>query len=270
MERVTIPASHGPEPVADKFARYPSLSGQVVFISGGASGLGAEFVEQFARQGSAVAFADIDDTAAIALADRLESIGLRRPIYQHADVRDVANYQEILAGIAATMGSITILVNNAANDERHDSAAIDPARWSELLAINLGHHLFAIQAVVPGMRALGGGSIINLGSVAAHAPFTGMPAYIAAKAGVEGLTRTLARELGPARIRVNCVIPGWVMTARQLRERVTAQTELLLDEAQCLPDRLMPADIARLVLWLGATDSAMCTGQNWVADAGWT
>ena len=217
-----------------------------------------------------VASADIDDAAAHALAERLESQGLPRPLYRHADVADASNYQKVLAAIAATTGPISVLVNNAANDQRHDSATIDPAAWSALLAVNLSHHFFAIQAVTPGMRTLGGGSIINLGSVAAHAPFTGMPSYIAAKAGVEGLTRTLARELGPDRIRVNCVIPGWVMTQRQLRERVTAETEVILDQSQCLPGRLQPADIARLVLWLAADDSAMCTGQNWVADAGWS
>lgn len=256
--------------MTDGYAQYPSLAGRVVFISGGATGLGAEFVEQFAHQGSIVAFADIDDGAAAVLTDRLESLGLRRPLYRHADVRHIPAYQEVLAEVAAVAGPISVLVNNAANDERHDSALLDPTTWSELLAVNLGHHLFAIQAVAPVMRELGGGSIINLGSVAAHAPFVGMPAYIAAKAGVEGLTRTMARELGPARIRVNCVIPGWVMTERQLRERVTPEAERTLDESQCLPGRLVPADIARLVLWLGAADSAMCTGQNWVADAGWT
>jgi NAD(P)-dependent dehydrogenase (short-subunit alcohol dehydrogenase family) len=255
---------------AQEFASYPSLAGKVVFISGGASGLGAEFVEQFARQGATVAFADIDDAAADVLADRLVALGLERPLYRHADVRDLTAYQAVLADIADAVGPVAVLVNNAANDERHDTSVIDPTRWTELLAVNLGHHLFAIQAVAPGMRGLGGGSIINLGSVAAHAPFTGMPAYIAAKAGVEGLTRTLARELGPDRIRVNCVIPGWVMTERQLRERVTPDAERILDESQCLPGRLVPADIARLVLWLGAADSAMCTGQNWVADAGWS
>ena len=270
MERVTISAFDGRAPVSGDFAHYPSLNGQVVFISGGASGLGAEFVEQFARQGAVVAFADLDDAAAVVLADRMENLGLGRPLYRHADVRNGSDYQGALADIAAITGPISVLVNNAANDERHDTATIDPARWSELLAVNLSHHLFAIQAVALGMRELGGGSIINLGSVAAHAPFIGMPAYIASKAGVEGLTRTLARELGPAHIRVNCVIPGWVMTERQLRERVTPEAERTMDESQCLPGRLVPADVARLVLWLAAADSAMCTGQNWVADAGWS
>jgi NAD(P)-dependent dehydrogenase (short-subunit alcohol dehydrogenase family) len=256
--------------MSQNFAQYPSLAGQVVFISGGATGLGAEFVEQFARQGSTVAFADIDDEAADVLAERLAAEGLPRPLYRHADVRDIPGYQKVLAEVAAVTGPIAVLVNNAANDVRHDSAVLDPTTWADLLAVNLGHHVFAMQTVAPGMRELGGGSIINLGSVAAHAPFVGMPAYIAAKAGVEGLTRTMARELGPDRIRVNCVIPGWVMTERQLRERVTPEAERILDESQCLPGRLVPADIARLVLWLGAADSAMCTGQNWVADAGWT
>ena len=253
----------------NRYASYPSLHHQVVFISGGATGLGAEFVEQFAEQGARVAFVDIDEQAGIELCDRQEAKGLSRPLFQVADVRDIAGYQTAMTAVEDALGPISTLVNNAANDERHESAAVDLAYWNDKLAVNLSHHFFAIQAAAPGMRRRGGGSIINLGSVAAHAPFTGMPAYIAAKAAVEGLTRTLARELGPDAIRVNCVIPGWVMTQRQLRERVTPDTDRILDESQCLKERLVPADVARMVLWLAADDSAMCTGQLWVVDGGW-
>jgi NAD(P)-dependent dehydrogenase (short-subunit alcohol dehydrogenase family) len=167
------------------------------------------------------------------------------------------------------LGPISVLVNNAANDQRRDSDQVDLEFWNDKLAVNLSHHFFAVQAVVPGMRALGGGSIINLGSVSVHIPLTSVAPYVASKAAIEGLTRTLARELGEFRIRVNCVIPGWIMTARQLRDWVTPEAERLIESSQSLPDKLRPADVARLVLWLAADDSAMCTGQNWVVDGGW-
>jgi NAD(P)-dependent dehydrogenase (short-subunit alcohol dehydrogenase family) len=253
----------------DRYARYPSLRGRTVLVSGGASGLGAEFVQQFCVQGAAVAFVDLDHAAAARLCDEIEATGRHRPLYLPADVRDVPAYTAAIAAAARSLGPISILVNNAANDERRDSSLMDLDYWNDKLAVNLSHHFFATQAVTSGMRALGGGSIINLGSVAVHIPLTELPAYVAAKAAIEGLTRTLARELGPARIRVNCVVPGWVMTERQLRDWVTPEAERLIESSQSLPQKLVPADVARLVLWLAADDSAMCTGQKWVVDAGW-
>lgn len=251
------------------YARYPSLAERTVWISGGATGLGAEFVRQFSDQGARVAFADIDEGAARDLCEEVAATGAFRPLFLPADVTDVPAYTAAIDRAAQRLGAFSVLVNNAANDERRDSAEIDQAFWDERIAVNLRHHFFAIQRVAEGMRARGGGSIINLGSVSAHIPLTRMPVYIAAKSAVEGLTRTLARELGPAGIRVNCVIPGWVMTQRQLRDWVTPEAERLMDDSQSLPGRLVPADVARLVLWLAADDSAMCTGQNWVVDAGW-
>ena len=251
------------------YAYYPSLRDRTVLVSGGATGLGAEFVQQFSAQGSRVAFVDIDEGGARRLCDDVEGTGSPRPLFLAADVRDTPGYVAAIAEAARTLGPISILVNNAANDERHDLSEVDSGYWNDKIAVNVSHHFFAIQAVAEGMRALGGGSIINLGSVSVHIPLTGMPAYVASKAAIEGLTRTLARELGRDRIRVNCVIPGWVMTERQLRDWVTPEAERLIESSQSLKERLVPADVARLVLWLAADDSAMCTGQNWVVDGGW-
>jgi NAD(P)-dependent dehydrogenase (short-subunit alcohol dehydrogenase family) len=251
------------------YAGYPSLRNRSVFISGGATGLGAEFVSQFSAQGARVAFVDIDDEPARRLCDEVAAQGWGRPLYLKADVRDVPTLVDAITVAAAELGPITTLVNNAANDQRRQAGEIDQAFWDDKIAVNLRHHFFAIQAVIEGMKQLGGGSIVNLGSVSVHIPLIELPAYVAAKAGIEGLTRTLAHELGPHRIRVNCVIPGWVMTERQLRDWVTPEAERQIEAAQSLPDKLVPADVARLVLWLAADDSEMCTGQKWVVDAGW-
>ncbi|OZM84242.1 3-oxoacyl-ACP reductase [Pseudonocardia sp. MH-G8] len=251
------------------YAVYPSLRDKVAFVSGGSTGLGAEFVASLAAQGVRVGFADIDEPGAKALAAQVREQGHPEPLFVPADIRDVDALQGGIRQVAETLGPISVLVNNAANDQRHDSAEVTPAYWDEAMAVNLRHHFFAIQEAVPGMRALGGGSIVNLGSVSAHADFTGIPAYITAKAGIEGMTRTLARELGPDRIRVNCVIPGWVLTERQRTLWFTPEAAENVKQAQCLEDNVMPADVARMVLWLAAADSAMCTGQKWVVDGGW-
>ena len=255
-------------PVA--FATYPSLRGRVAFVSGGASGLGAEFVAQLAAQGMRVAFVDIQDDAGHALAETLRRRGDPEPFYQHCDVRDIQALQEAIAAAGERLGPVTVLVNNAANDERHAVETLDVHAWDDLLNVNLRHHFFATQAVVPMMRTAGHGSVVNLGSISAHIDLTDLPVYITAKAGIEGLTRTLARELGPDGIRVNCVIPGWVMTERQLTHWVTPEAEASIARNQCLPQRLYPPDIARLVLWLAAEDSRSCTAQTWTVDGGWT
>jgi D-xylose 1-dehydrogenase len=252
-----------------RYAVYPSLRDRVAFVSGGATGLGSEFVSALAAQGVRVGFADIDVAGAERLLDRLSRTDCPKPLFVEADVRDIARLRAAIAEVADGFGPVSILVNNAANDERHDSQAVDEAYWDNAIAVNLKHHFFATQAVVPGMRALGGGSIINLGSVSAHTDFVGLPAYVTAKAGIEGLTRTLARELGLDRIRVNCLIPGWIFTERQLEQFVTPETLAKLDQVQSLKDNITPADVARMVLWLAADDSAMCTGQKWIVDGGW-
>jgi D-xylose 1-dehydrogenase len=255
--------------VSERFATYPSLRGQVAFISGGATGLGAEFVTQLAAQGVRVAFVDLQDDAAHALAEEVAGRGHRRPLYQHCDVRDIAALQAAIAATGERLGLVTVLVNNAANDQRHSVDTLSVAEWDDRLNVNLRHHFFATQAAVPMMRAAGRGSVINLGSISAHIDLMDLPVYITAKAGIEGVTRTLARELGPDGIRVNCVVPGWIMTERQLRQWVTPEAEASLARNQCLPQKICPADVARLVLWLAAEDSRACTAQMWIVDGGW-
>lgn len=251
------------------FALYPSLKGRTAFISGGATGLGAEFVSQLAAQGAKVAFVDLDEEAGTKLAASIAERGDPEPFFQIADVRDIRTLQQAITRASEALGPITVLVNSAANDTRRSVAEIDPDLWDEGIAVNVRHHFFAAQTVWPMMKAAGGGSIINLGSISAHVDITDLPVYITAKAGIEGLTRTLARELGPDGIRANCVIPGWIMTPRQLERWVgDAEREKIL-AAQCLPELLYPADVARMVLWLAADDSRLATGQTWVVDGGW-
>ena len=192
------------------------------------------------------------------------------PFFQPCDVRDIAALQAAIAACGERLGPVTVLVNNAANDRRHAVETLSVDEWDELQEVNVRHHFFATQAAVPMMRAAGGGSVINLGSIAAHIDLPDLPVYITAKAGIEGLTHTLARELGPDRIRVNCILPGWVMTERQLTHWVTPDAEESIRRNQCLPDRLYPDDVARLMLWLAADDSRACTAQKWVVDGGWT
>ena len=251
-------------PRVSEFATYPSLRGQVAFVSGGASGLGAEFVAQLAAQGVRVGFVDIQDDAGEALAEQVGGL------YQRCDVRDVAALQAAIATTGERLGPVTVLVNNAANDHRQSVETLSVAEWDEFMEINLRHHFFATQAAVPMMRAAGRGSVVNLGSISAHIDLMDLPVYITAKAGIEGLTRTLARELGPDGIRVNCVLPGWVMTERQLTNWINPEAEASIERNQCLPQKLYPADVARLVLWLAAEDSRSCTAQKWVVDGGWT
>jgi NAD(P)-dependent dehydrogenase (short-subunit alcohol dehydrogenase family) len=249
----------------ERFATYPSLRGRTAFVSGGASGLGAEFVEQLAAQGCRVAFVDLDRDRGEALASRLGDAGLFMP----CDVRDVAARTAALRRAHAAFGPVRILVNNAANDTRDRVAAVTEALWDDRMAVNVRHHFFAAQAVADSMREAGGGSIVNLGSISAHIDLMDLPGYITAKSGVEGLTRTLAREYGPWGIRVNCIVPGWIMTERQLSEWVTPEAEAAIDRNQCLPQRLYPDDVARMLLWLAADDSRSCTAQTWVVDGGW-
>ena len=254
--------------MSDAFAVYPSLRDRGVFVTGGASGIGAEEVTQFARQGAKVAFVDIDDAAAAALIARLRAEGHAAPWYQNCDVTNIPALQAAIAGAAGALGSITALVNNAANDQRHRWQDMTAAYWDERMAVNLRHQFFAIQAVAPIMKAAGGGSIVNFGSISWHAGQGGMPAYTTAKAAVEGLTKGMARDLGPDGIRVNTVIPGWIMTQRQIDLWLTPEAETALLQSQCLKTKLVPADVARMALWLASDDSRMCTSQLWVVDAG--
>jgi D-xylose 1-dehydrogenase len=251
-----------------QFAVYPSLHGKTVFVTGGASGIGAAEVSHFAEQGAKVAFVDIADDAAAALTARLKDAGNPEPFYQHCDLRDIASLRTAIQTAGEKLGPITVLVNNAANDQRHKWEDVTVEYWDERLATNLRHQFFALQAVVPMMRQAGGGSIVNFGSISWHTNGGGMPAYTTAKAAVEGLTKGMARDLGPDKIRVNTVIPGWVMTQRQIDLWLTPEAEADLMKAQCLKEKVYPDDLARMVLWLASDDSRMCTSQLWVVDGG--
>jgi NAD(P)-dependent dehydrogenase (short-subunit alcohol dehydrogenase family) len=251
------------------FARYPSLQGVVVLVTGGGSGIGAAIVEQFALQGARVAFLDVADAASARLVDDLRSRCLHSPVFLHCDLVDVTALKAAVAQIEAQLGPVRVLVNNAASDDRHTFAGVTPEYWDERIAVNLRHQFFATQAVVPRMAAAGGGSIINMSSIAWMIPSTGLPAYVTAKAGIVGLTRTLARELGEANIRVNCVLPGAIMTERQRRLWMTPAYLSEIMQRQSLKRELMPEEVARLVLFLAADDSAGITNQSYVIDGGW-
>lgn len=248
-------------------AIYPSLAGKVVMVTGGASGIGEEIVRSFAAQGARVGFVDIQADRGTELADELQSAGHSVSFFS-CDLKDIDAFRAAADRMAATFGPITILVNNAANDERHDWAKVTPAYFDERLATNLRHFFFAIQMVAPGMMAARNGSIINLGSIAAWEGDREMTLYSAAKAAIHGLTRSFARDLGRHRIRVNTVVPGWVMTERQ--RRLWASPEALTHHLrrQCLPDPVHPIHVACLVLFLASDDSAMCTAGSYLVEAG--
>jgi NAD(P)-dependent dehydrogenase (short-subunit alcohol dehydrogenase family) len=250
-------------------ARYPSLQDRVVFVTGGGSGIGASVVEHFCAQGSRVSFVDLAETASIALCETIAARGHHRPRFIACDLRNIEALRAAIAETAVAEGPIRVLVNNAGNDDRHRLEDVSVEYWDDRMAVNLRHQLFAAQAVRPQMRDAGGGSIINFGSVTWMIGDGDCAAYVTAKAAINGLTRALARELGPENIRVNCVVPGWVMTPRQLELWVTPEGEAQIDSSQCLKGRLYPPDLARMVLFLAANDSRMCTSQNFIVDAGW-
>jgi D-xylose 1-dehydrogenase len=252
----------------DNLARYPSLVQRSVLVTGGASGIGAAIVEAFAQQGSRVAFLDRDESAAAVLLERLGK-GADTPLFLSCDLTDIAALREAIGRAAVALGPITTLINNAARDDRHAIEAVTPEMWDGIMANNLRHQFFAAQAVIAGMEASGGGAIVNLGSISWMIGQGGMPGYLSAKAAITGLTRALARDLGPKNIRVNSVVPGWTMTERQLALWLTPEAEKDLMARQCLKRRLMPRDIANMVLFLAADDSAMCTNQSYVVDGGW-
>ena len=243
---------------------YPSLAGRTVFVSGGASGIGAALVARFAGQGCRVAFCDIDDVAAQALVATLAP-AVR---YHRCDLRDIAAFRATLAAVEAEFGVVTVLVNNAARDDRHKIEDVTPDYWDERFAVNLRHHFFAVQAVAPGMSSAGGGSIINMGSVSWMRATPGMVAYTAAKAAIHGLTRTLARELGARNIRVNSIVPGAILTERQKKLWLTPELDRELLDAQCLKFRLVEDDVARAALFLASDEARGVTGINLIVDAG--
>jgi D-xylose 1-dehydrogenase len=249
------------------FARYPSLRDRVVLITGGGSGIGAAIVEQFARQGARVAFLDREQEASGELVKTLSSVAPL--LFLACDLTNIAELRACMGQAEAQLGPVRVLVNNAASDDRHRFAEVTPEYWDERMAVNLRHHFFAIQAAVPGMTAAGGGSIINMSSIAWMIPSTGLPAYVTAKAGIVGLTRTMAHELGVSNIRVNAVLPGAILTERQRRLWWTPEYEAEIFARQCLKRELTPDDVARLVLFLAADDSSAITNQSYVIDGGW-
>jgi D-xylose 1-dehydrogenase len=257
-------------PTSSSLATYPSLRGQRVFITGGATGIGAAIVEAFAEQGAQVAFVDVAETEAAALAQRLSAAGRPAPWWRACDVRDVGALQAAIAQAINELGDFSTLVNNVARDDRHTLESVTPEYWDERMAVNQRPAFFAIQAVVPGMQRLGGGSIINLGSTGWQTKGSMFPCYSIAKSSVNGLTRGLADSLGPDRIRINTVSPGWVMTERQIKLWLNAEGEESIKRNQCLPDKMQPSDVARMVLFLASADGAMCTAQEFKVDAGWS
>jgi NAD(P)-dependent dehydrogenase (short-subunit alcohol dehydrogenase family) len=252
------------------YATYPSLRERVVLVTGGGSGIGASIVEHFCAQGSRVGFLDIDRSASERLCDEIAAAGRGQPLFFHCDLRDIAALRAAIRDVRRRLGPIRVLVNNAAHDERHPLDAVTPEYWDERFAVNLRHQFFAAQAVYPDMAAAGGGAIVNIGSTSWIVGQGGMPGYTTAKSAVAGLTRALARDLGPHGIRVTCVVPGWIMTERQVRLWLTPEAEAELLRRQCLKRKLVPEDIARAVLFFAADDSAGCTAQSYVIDAGWT
>jgi D-xylose 1-dehydrogenase len=252
---------------AARGATYPSLAGKRVIVSGGGSGIGAGIVEGFARQGAAVAFVDVQDEASAALVERLADAAVQ-PVYVHCNIADCADYSARIGQMIEQLGGCDVLVNNAASDDRHRVDDVTPEYWDERMAVNLKHQFFAARAVIPAMRAAGGGSIINLGSISWHLGLADLVIYQTAKAAIEGMTRSLARELGRDNIRVNAIIPGNVQTPRQM-QWYTPEGEAGIVAAQCLDGRIQPADIAAMALFLASDDARFCTAHNYWVDAGW-
>lgn len=250
-------------------ALFPSLRGQRVFITGGGTGIGAAIVAAFAEQGAQVAFVDVAEAESAALARSLSDAGHSAPWWRVCDVRDVAALKAAVDAATEALGDFSTLVNNVARDDRHTLESVTPDYWDERMAVNQRPAFFAVQAIVPGMRRLGGGSVINMGSTGWQSKGSDYPCYAIAKSSVNGLTRGLAGSLGRDRIRVNTVSPGWVMTERQIKLWLNAEGEEAIKRNQCLPDKLQPSDVARMVLFLASDDAAMCTAQEFKVDAGW-
>ncbi len=249
------------------FGTYPSLKSAVVLVTGGASGIGEEIVRAFAAQGSRTGFVDLDAERGRALAEELEQQGAEVR-FEPCDLREIDQLERAFAALEAALGPATVLVNNAARDDRHGWQEVTPAYYDERVATNLRHMLFAIQAVAPGMIAAGKGSIVNMGSNSWWEAAGGMPVYTTAKAAVHGMTRAFARDLGPHRIRVNTVVPGWVMTERQKALWATPAALERHRARQCLPDLIEPVYVARMVLFLASDDAAVCTANNYMVEAG--
>ena len=251
-----------------EFATYPSLKGMPVVISGGASGIGEQIVREFAGQGSKVGFVDIAGELGRRLEAELTGKGLSVR-FTECDITDIPAYRQAIAGFEKANGPALALVNNAAHDLRHSWDEVTPEFWDERIAVNLKHAFFAAQAVIPGMIAAGRGSIVNFGSISWMIMVPNLAAYTASKAAMHGMSRSLAKEVGQHGIRVNTLVPGWIMTERQLTKWIGPSENKLIDEMQALKGRVYPADVARMALFLAADDSKMISGQDFVVDGGW-
>ena len=249
-------------------AIYPDLANKTVLVTGGSSGIGEAIVRRFAAQGSNTAFIDIKEIEARALVKELASQG-HRIHFEPADLTDIAALRSAIDKIRGVFGGVQILINNAAHDERHATLEVTPEYWDDRIAVNLKHQFFAAQAVLPDMIEAKAGSIVNFGSTSWMIGQGGMAAYTAAKSGVLGLTRSLARDFGPYNIRVNAIAPGWIMTQRQLDLWLNPESEKELMQRQCLKRRLMPDEIARATLFFASDEACACTNQQYVIDGGW-
>jgi D-xylose 1-dehydrogenase len=250
-------------------AQFPSLAGRTVLVTGGATGIGASLVEAFVAQRAKVGFIDIDAASGHALAERLAAGAATPPLFVETDITDVPALEAAIDRVRRHFGPVTVLLNNAANDRRHRVEDTTSEIWDAGIAVNLKHQFFAARAVLPDMRAAGGGSIVNFGSVSWMLGQGGMPAYTASKAAVQGLTRGLARDFGPFNIRVNTLVPGWVMTDKQIRLWVNDELRAQIMRSQCIGQPVQPGHIASMALFLAADDSAMCTSQDFIVDGGW-
>jgi D-xylose 1-dehydrogenase len=253
-----------------QFAHYPGLKDRAVLVSGGASGIGAAIVSALAHQGARLCLVDVAEEAAERLIEDVRSAGARHvPVFRHADVADADAFVAAVRTLDKLLGGIDVLVNNAANDARHKIEDVTPAAWRAKMAVNLDHQFFAVQTLVPGMRARRRGSIINMGSCSWRLGLGDLSAYVTAKAAIEGLTNGLARELGPDGIRVNCIIPGFIKTERQVKLWLTPELEKIVLDGQCLKELIEPEYVANLVAFLAADDSRMCSSGTYTVDGGW-
>jgi D-xylose 1-dehydrogenase len=252
-----------------EYASYPSLRDRVVVVTGGASGIGEKIVEHFAGQGTKVAFLDIQNEAALQLVKQISAKGHPEPYFLHCDLTDTDALRACVQNIITKFETVDVLVNNAGNDARHSVADVTPEYWDRSIAVNLKHQFFVSQAVIPAMKKAGRGSIINMSSISWLIPSTALPVYVTAKAAIVGLTRTLAHELGADNIRVNCVLPGAILTERQKQLWFTDAYKAEILSGQALKRMILPEEVARLVLFLAADDSSAITNQSYVIDAGW-
>lgn len=248
-------------------AIYPSLKDRLVVITGGGSGIGAGLTEAYARQGARVVFLDVAEEDSRALEARLVD-SPHAPRFVRCDLTDIGQLQATLDGLIAEHGAVDVLINNAANDDRHSLDEVTPAYWDDRIAVNLRHLYFAARAVAKSMRAAGRGVILNLGSISWHLGLPDLSIYETAKAGIEGMTRALARELGEDGVRVACIVPGNVRTPRQMKW-YTPEGEAEIVAAQCLKGRIEPQDVAALALFLSSDDARFITGHEYFVDAGW-